>query len=122
MNYQLLHNKQHWIRGDSKRGVREFLLTSIGKNCMYCGATSGKFVEEHVLPEGLGNNTYFTKNAECGVCNGVISVHEDSLVKMLAVDRVLARGGMKKGKFPKFKYKSDSQSRNMGTVLAFHLT
>ena len=70
-----------------------------------CG---GKYVEEHVMPEGLG--AFFTKNAECGISNGVISVHEDNLVKMLAIDRILARGDMKKSNTPRFKYKSDSQS------------
>lgn len=110
MSYNLLHIIEHKISKDNERGELNFLVENISKKCMYCGRTNGKFVKEHVLPEGLGNNTFFTKNAECSLCNGIISTYEDSLVKMLAVDRILARGDMKKGNNPKFKYKSDSQS------------
>jgi len=62
------------------------------------------------MPEALGNNSIFTKNFECKDCNSTISIHEDNLVKMLAIDRVLARGDYKGGKSPKFKRKPSSQS------------
>ncbi|MEK3864630.1 hypothetical protein MHH60_14245 [Paenibacillus sp. FSL H7-0716] len=110
MSYHLVDIIQHRIAEDrATHNDQKLVIQRFNKQCIFCGSRDNDFPEEHLLPEGLGNNTYFTKNMECKVCNEIISVHEGDLVRLLELDRILALGDKKKGN-PKFKKSSESPS------------
>jgi hypothetical protein len=95
---------------DAVRAIETLLpSTSVTHRCIYCLRTDGAFAsEEHVLPEGLGNQRVLLPcGYACDACNnGQLARLDEALLTFapLALLRVLYLGHDKRGRLPRAEF------------------
>lgn len=107
--YSLVYQYAYPVHGEQPR--KSVLGNKDNRVCMFCGKTKSETTfkkDAHIIPAALGNRSLFSYK-ECDKCNEYIfSIHENELVNLLQVERILIRGRPRKGS-PKYRpYNSSS--------------
>ena len=77
------------------------MLAAIIMNCIICDEPVLKSSIEHIIPESLGNTTYFLeKGVLCSICNNRFSEFEDKAITRSFLSMIRMQNGIKtkKGK------------------------